>query len=180
MCPIRKVIYNSSLYWEYCVWMCNNAFLQNSMLALQTFPERNKWQPNLCWWVNRYSEESRARVHLITPTLDQVMYLFCKMAKSGISMQVSTVSSQDRRSITASMRQVLTVLRTAALAFSATVRPILSTSECRREERHPGWWKGEKAVFNNINWKLNLCRVSMFVTDYGGKVEIVCQLGPTF
>lgn len=52
-------------------------------------------------------------------------------------MQVSTVSSQDRRSITASMRTVLTVLRTSTLAFSATVRPILSTSECRREERDP-------------------------------------------
>lgn len=82
--------------------------------------------------------------NLTTPTLDTVMYLFCKMARSGISMQVSTVSSQDRFNITESIRQVLNVLRTSALAFSATVRPILSTSECSREERLPERWKKRK------------------------------------
>lgn len=89
--------------------------------------------------------------NLTTPTLDTVMYLFCKMARSGISMQVSTVSSQDRFNITESIRQVLTVLRTSALAFSATVRPILSTSECNREERLPEQWKKEKMKLYHVN-----------------------------
>lgn len=77
--------------------------------------------------------------HVVTPTLDSLMYLFCAMARIGISTTVSKVSSQDRYSISVSMRRVLIELRTSALAFSATVRPILSTSECRREERLPGW-----------------------------------------
>lgn len=89
--------------------------------------------------------------NLTTPTLDTVMYLFCKMARSGISMQVSTVSSQDRFNITESIRQVLNVLRTSALAFSATVRPILSTSECSREERLPEQWKKEKMKLYHVN-----------------------------
>lgn len=84
-----------------------------------------------------FNTDESQELNLIIPTLEMVMYLFCTKARSGISMQVSTVSSQDRRNITASMRQVLTELRTRALAFRATVRPILSTSECRRDERRP-------------------------------------------
>lgn len=62
------------------------------------------------------------------PTVDSLIYLFCMRAIKGISMQVSRVSSQDRCTITANVRQVFTELRTIALAFSATVRPIFSTS----------------------------------------------------
>lgn len=104
-----------------------------------------------------------------TPTLYQVMYLFCTMAKSGISIQVSTVSSQERPNITESMRQVLTVLRTNALAFRATVRPILSTSECRREERGPGWWKRRKKPSSRLTRSK-----TMFIKDHG-EAGIVCH-----
>lgn len=86
-------------------------------------------------------------------TFDRLFLLFCTMAKSGISMQVSTVSSQDRCSITASMRQVFIVLRASALAFSATVRPTFCTSECRREERLPG--RDRDA---DVSWQTNLYR----------------------
>lgn len=92
-----------------------------------------------CFFVVFFSIKVQGQSHH-APTLDKALYLFCSMAKRGISMQVSTVSSQDRRSITTSMRPVFTELRTAALAFSATVRPILSTSECRLEERRPCRW----------------------------------------
>ncbi len=97
---------------------------------------RIKAELNFCWLFTGVS--------LIKPTLVNVMYLFCRTASSGISIQVSTVSSQDSCNITASIRPVFTVLRTSALVFSATVRPIRSTSECRREESSPGGEEGEK------------------------------------
>lgn len=78
---------------------------------------------------------------VVLPTFEKLMCFLCMMAVSGISMRVMTVSSQDRFSITKSTRKVLTTLRTMALAFSATMRPIMSTSECRREERLPGGGK---------------------------------------
>lgn len=85
------------------------------------------------------------------------------MAKRGISMHVSTVSSQDRPNITASMRQLFTELRTSALAFSATVRPILSTSECRREERRPEQGGGRETCWAESQRLLQRLRKQMWV-----------------
>lgn len=80
---------------------------------------------------------------LSTLTFDSLMCLLWMTAVSGISMRVMMVSSQDRFSMRNSTSKVLTTLRTMALAFMATMRPITSTSECRREERLPG--RGEEA-----------------------------------
>lgn len=91
------------------------------------------------------------------------MYMFCMTAISGISMQVSRVSSQDRLIITANMRQVFTVLRTRELALRATVRPILSTSQCRREERPPGGWREEVSLLQEDQTPTELMNVPFYI-----------------
>lgn len=109
------------LFWAWHSWVC-------SFSSWNKKREERAIPPVPYCWLCR---------PLSTPTLDKLMYLFCIIARSGISMQVSRVSSHDRPNMTLSMRKVFTVLRTITLVFSATVRPILSTSLCRREESFP-------------------------------------------
>ena len=75
--------------------------------------------------------------YLQLPTLLYALYWLCMRLRRRISTTVSRVSCQDSLTISCSIRTLLMVLRTNRLQFSATVRPILSTSECRREARLP-------------------------------------------